>query len=209
MELIRLNTVALHARWLILENPVNSFENSSDKLLDSVIKFNLKNLFTSLSELYKFSERQLKSAINYNSVYFTKFLIEQYKFKLKSNNFYNIKITSFKFLKFLNDKNLKSKIKKEIFNSVAKGGKLDLVEFCHDNKYPWNEDICSAAAYSGHLDCLLYAHENGCPWNETTCQQNGHLKCLKYAIDNGCEYNLKKLKKLSKSKKIKNYLNTL
>ena len=184
MELIPLNTVTLHARWLILENPVNITKKLSNKLLDSVIKFNLKILFTSLTKLYKPSKTQLKFAVNYNRIYFTKLLSEQYKFELTTRNFKRSKITSFKFLKFLNDMTLKSKIKKEIFNSVARGGKLDLIKFCHNNKYPWDEDTCLAAAENGHLDCLIYAHENGCPWTERICSiaaANGHLDCLLYA----------------------------
>jgi len=80
MELTPLNTVALHAKWLIFNN--NS-EKLSTKLLDSVVKFNLKTLFTSLTKVYKLSKRQLKFAVKYNRIYFTKLLIQKYKFKLK------------------------------------------------------------------------------------------------------------------------------
>jgi len=55
-------------------------------------------------------------------------------------------------------------------------------------------------------------HDNNCPWDEETCQsaaKYGNLDCLKYAIGNGCQYNLKKLKKITKSKKIKEYLHIL
>jgi len=88
MELTPLNTVALHSKLLILEKPFNVFREIQHKLLNSVIKFNLKTLFTSLTQLYKVSKIQLESALKYNSLYFTKFLIEKYKFILKSKYFF-------------------------------------------------------------------------------------------------------------------------
>jgi len=196
MELTPLNTVVLHAKWLILKKPFNASKEIQKEFLDSVIKFNLKSLFTSLTQIYKLSKTLLESAFKYNSVYFTKLLIKNYKFKIKLSYFNNIKITKFKFLKFFDDMKLKSEIKKEIkkeiFNSVARGGDLNLVKFCHNNKYPWNEWTCSAAAKNGHLDCLIYLHDNNCSWGERTCQSaayNGHLDCLKYLHENNCPWN--------------------
>jgi len=168
MELTPLNTLALHARLLILKKPFNNSEKLKNKLLNSVIKFNLKTLFTSLTKVYKPSDVQLKSALKYNRIYFTKVLIQTYKF-LKF--FHNMKIKS----------EIKKEVKKEIFNSVAREGDLDLVKFCHTNNYPWSTDIFNLVAENGHFDCLIYANKNGCRWNKWTCSSaasGGHLDCL-------------------------------
>jgi len=45
-------------------------------MYDSVVHFDLRKLFTELTKIYKLSTRQLKSAINYNSIYFYKLLIK-------------------------------------------------------------------------------------------------------------------------------------
>ena len=50
-------------------------------------------------------------------------------------------------------------------------------------------DACSNAAENGRLEVLQYLHENGCPWNQSTCSnaaENGHLEVLKYLHENGC-----------------------
>jgi len=169
MKLIPLNTVALHVKFLIIEKSINNSREIQHKLLKSVIKFNLRTLFTSLTPIYKLRKIQLKFAVKYNSVYFTKLLIETYKFELNPRYFYIVKITSLKFLKFLNDMKLELKIKKEIFYSVARGGHLNLVKFCHINNYPCDEDICLYASLNCHLDCLIYLYDNNCPWSTETC----------------------------------------
>ena len=70
-------------------------------------------------------------------------------------------------------------------------GKLNLLQYGHENGYPWDEYTCTCTSSNGHLDCLKYTHENGCPWDEDTCSfcvADGYLDCLKYAHENGCPW---------------------
>lgn len=72
---------------------------------------------------------------------------------------------------------------------AASSGRLDLLQWVHENGYPWDHNTCSKAAEHGHLECLIYARQNGCGWNEQTtllAAQNGHLNCLEYASENSC-----------------------
>jgi histidyl-tRNA synthetase len=120
-----------------------------------------------------------------------------------------------------------------LFNSIctlaAGEGYLSVLEWCHENGYPWNSMTCARAAENGHLNCLEYAHKNNCPvdlwvsfnaaggghlsclkylhnhgcdWNEYTCQnaaKYGHFDCLRYAHENGCKWNEKTCEKSAES----------
>lgn len=68
-------------------------------------------------------------------------------------------------------------------------GRLDYLEYAHENGYvikPW---VYENAARYGHLHCLKYLFEKGYPWKSSTiyaAAENGHAECLEFAIKNGC-----------------------
>ena len=90
------------------------------------------------------------------------------------------------------DRGLKiGELKPEHAEKAAMTGRLDVLQYLHENGCPWDERTCWKAALGGHLDMLQYAHENGCPWDESTCYEaakRGHLHVLMYAHENGCPW---------------------
>ena len=88
-----------------------------------------------------------------------------------------------------------------LMNVCACKGYLNLIKYCHHNKYAWSPQTCKYAAetpdqstdfHKNHLACLKYLHENGCSWDEDTCStaaKNGNLEVLQYARENGCDWN--------------------
>lgn len=57
--------------------------------------------------------------------------------------------------------------------SAADGGRLELLQFLHNNGWPWDESTIQNAAEGAFADndkeaCLLYALDEGCPWPHTT-----------------------------------------
>ena len=75
---------------------------------------------------------------------------------------------------------------------IAKTRNLQVFQWAHHKKLPWDEQTSSSAAQYGHLSVLKYAHENGCPWNQHICSwaaSNGDLAILQYAHENECPWN--------------------
>ena len=78
-----------------------------------------------------------------------------------------------------------------VIGHAARYGRIDCLEYLHENGCPWDEEATESAADGGHLDCLKYLHEKGCPWNEGATKfaaANGHLDCLKYLHEKGCPW---------------------
>ena len=78
--------------------------------------------------------------------------------------------------------------KDRICQYAAEDGSLDILEYAHDNAYPWDKDkICGYAAKADTLGCLKYSHDNGCSLNKFACvyaAKGGSLACLKYIHKN-------------------------
>lgn len=48
-------------------------------------------------------------------------------------------------------------------------GRLECLQYAHQNGDPLNMTTIMSAVIEGHLDCLQYAHQNGYPWAEFIC----------------------------------------
>lgn len=71
----------------------------------------------------------------------------------------------------------------------ASSGRLPMLQYLHEQSYPWNAICCCFAAKGHHLDCLQYLHENGCPWGESTITAaiaTGSWESLWHALRHGC-----------------------
>jgi len=53
---------------------------------------------------------------------------------------------------------------------AATAGHLSIVQWLHENGYPWDKRTCVMAAREGHFDVLYWAWAHGCP-------------CCKLALD--------------------------
>lgn len=47
--------------------------------------------------------------------------------------------------------------------AAARSNKLDILEYAHEEGYPWNRDIFVTAACSDSLECVKYMHLHECP----------------------------------------------
>lgn len=89
--------------------------------------------------------------------------------------------------------------KREVCESAAADGHLEVLKWAILNKYPLDEETNAQAAKNGHLEVLKFAREHGCPCDEITCSvaaQNGQLEILKYAHDQGCPWDEYKVRGL-------------
>lgn len=78
---------------------------------------------------------------------------------------------------------------KSLCREAVASGRLNILIWLHENKYPWDELSCIEAAKNNHLGILQYLHENKCPCNERvsfSAATNGHCDVLKYLIKNWC-----------------------
>ncbi len=92
----------------------------------------------------------------------------------------------------LKPEDLKNRIdlKSHICALAAEDGNLKILQFAHEQGYPWDENTTKFAALNGHLHCLEYAFLHGCPSDEDTCNYaalNGEFECLKFAHENKFE----------------------
>jgi hypothetical protein len=79
----------------------------------------------------------------------------------------------------------------QLIDTAAMFGRINVIQFAHENGCRLNKSTCNIAVEKGHLDCLMYAHEQGCPWDNEVCKNaalNGHLSCLQYAHEQGCPW---------------------
>ena len=78
--------------------------------------------------------------------------------------------------------------------AAAKHGYLQVLQWLHENKCPWNVHACSFAACFGHLDVLRYLRENGCPWDRRVHDMalcHRHMDILQYLRGDGYWDNIK------------------
>jgi hypothetical protein len=74
---------------------------------------------------------------------------------------------------------------------IAESGNLELLKWCRENGYEWDEWTYAQAVDSGNLELLQYCRDNGCPWNEiafTWAAAEGHLEILQWLLDSGCPW---------------------
>ena len=53
---------------------------------------------------------------------------------------------------------------------AARSGSIELLEWCRDEGYGWNERVCETAAQYGHLAALQWLRANECPWVPAECR---------------------------------------
>lgn len=72
----------------------------------------------------------------------------------------------------------------ELDSTVARDGKLDLVQWFHERDYPFGACAMNYAAQYGHLDVVKFLHEHrteGCTVNAMTyAATEGHLEIVKF-----------------------------
>ena len=77
---------------------------------------------------------------------------------------------------------------------AASHGYLEILKWCRQNHFRFDEHVCSTAAAEGQLEILKWLRDNECPWDEWTCcdaARHGHLETLKWARENGCPWDQK------------------
>jgi hypothetical protein len=71
--------------------------------------------------------------------------------------------------------------------AAARGGRLEILQWCVENGAARVPRTCEGAAAGGHLDVLKYANGNGCPMNERAAcaaAAHGHAACLAWIFEN-------------------------
>lgn len=78
----------------------------------------------------------------------------------------------------------------KILLAIEMSMELDIVRLLlHSRCSDLTPAMCSCAASFGRLDCLQFLHEQGCPWDaETTSAAliKGSMECYRYAESRGC-----------------------
>lgn len=76
--------------------------------------------------------------------------------------------------------------------AAARLGHVSILEWLHEQRYPWKETDCAEhAAANGHVDVLLWLNEHGRMWSKLCARraaENGHVDLLRYMVENGCEW---------------------
>ncbi len=80
-------------------------------------------------------------------------------------------------------------------DQAVQDGFLFLVKYLRGEGHSWNAKTCYLAAKGNHLDILEYLHVHRCPWDETTfiggiegSNIDEISECVKYAYDNDCPW---------------------
>lgn len=92
---------------------------------------------------------------------------------------------------------------------ATKKGFVDILEYLHQKDCGFSQDLSLLAAKYGKLNTLKYTHDNGCIWNEDIVNEivkRGHYHCLDYVMKNNNCWKKEKLLKLSKDKRITQYI---
>jgi len=78
----------------------------------------------------------------------------------------------------------------KVFLAIELSMELDIVQLLlHSRCSELTAAMCACAASHGRLDCLQYLHEQGCPWDAettTTALASGNMECYRYAESRGC-----------------------
>lgn len=80
-----------------------------------------------------------------------------------------------------------------VCSTVARLGRLDLLQSARAKNCPWNEETCFAAAERGYLHVLEYARSHGCRWGRDTpmaAASSGHIHVLEFLSDQGCKFDV-------------------
>ncbi|CAB9531826.1 ankyrin containing protein (ISS) [Seminavis robusta] len=81
-----------------------------------------------------------------------------------------------------------------VCHEIAKIGNIMVMQWAHQQGFPWDEATCACATEHGHLELLQWLHANGCPWDVWTCTkaaENGHLEILQWLRENGCPWDVR------------------
>ncbi len=153
---------------------LENFNISSILNREHLINYSFLNYFLTQHKNFIFKENSLQLK-PYN--YLIKFLFSYKYFNLfieLKDHFdlhYELYILTMKYFnyntKYYLNKLIELNVPKneKICTYVAQKGNLDLLEFFHNNNFPWNKDTTFAACENLQFDCLLYALENGCKTN--------------------------------------------
>lgn len=79
----------------------------------------------------------------------------------------------------------------DVCTSAARGGHLDVLQWLRRAGCHLIKSTCAGAAGGGHLEVLQWARANRCPWDKWTCNEaaeGGHLGVLQWARENGCDW---------------------
>ena len=66
-----------------------------------------------------------------------------------------------------------------VCENAVNGGHLLILQWLHENEFPWDKYTCACAVQGDHLEILQYLYENGYPWDGTSCAlaaKNGKLE---------------------------------
>ena len=84
--------------------------------------------------------------------------------------------------------------KKNLASRGASYGFLDFLEFCYENKLPWNEITCENC--SNNLECIKFVHDHGCAWNKRSMENacyTGNIEVVIYLNENKCPWDQESL----------------
>jgi Family of unknown function (DUF5763)/Ankyrin repeats (3 copies) len=82
---------------------------------------------------------------------------------------------------------------------AAEHGKLNILQYAHENGLEFYHLICELASEYGHLECLKYLHKSGFPLGRSASRalRNSELNTFQYALENGSHISAGMFKRLN------------
>lgn len=115
---------------------------------------------------------------------------------IATDTFYSVAFSSIACTKYCGTHDNKLRHSHLVCPIAARDGRLDVLEWAHQERYPWGKKTCAAAARKGRLSILkwLRCQDPPCPWDEDTCEsavQGAHLEILQWlrGQDPPCPWN--------------------
>ncbi|MFN4174369.1 MAG: ankyrin repeat domain-containing protein [Parachlamydiaceae bacterium] len=84
------------------------------------------------------------------------------------------------------------KLTEKLPETAAYHSQFDILDWCHENKIPFNVIVSNFLALKGHFEKLKWAHQKGAPLSPKVCEYaalKGNLEMLKWARENGANWN--------------------
>ncbi len=78
--------------------------------------------------------------------------------------------------------------KRKVFIGAVLGGHINILEWAHENKCPWEDHLSADLASLGHYDALKWLHQKGYAFSDTTINLvigNGSFEMTKWLYENG------------------------
>jgi hypothetical protein len=75
--------------------------------------------------------------------------------------------------------------------AAAKVGHLEMVQYLHSQRCPWDTSVCAAAAAGDHREVLMWLKDNGYAWTDSVSNAAayaGNANLLRWLIDAGCAW---------------------